>query len=74
MLTSVLRLGNRDGGLLTLINGWRDPGCGESCLEMFLEVVGHADGFGPAGFLDGFHLGPGALQLFWGLGPEGRVD
>ena len=38
------------------------------------QVVGHADRLRFAGFFDGFHSGPGVLQLGVGFGEVWRVD
>lgn len=40
--------------------GW-DGGRFESGAEVLGEVVGHADGLGAAGTMNGFHVGPGGL-------------
>ena len=62
------------GVVFDLVDGGRDGGCCEGGLEVDLQVVGHADRFGFAGFLDGFHFGPGVLEVGGGFGEEGGVD
>jgi len=62
------------GVVFDLVDGGWDPGCCEGGLEVCLQVVGYADRLGFAGFLDGFHFRPGALEVSGGFGEDGGVD
>lgn len=53
--------------------GWHLGGF-EDRFQVFLEEVGHAYGLGPAGCLDGLHIGPLLLKGLGSLCWEGGMD
>jgi len=59
---------------LDLVDSGLDLCSPEHDLEVLLEEVGHSDGPGTAGLLDGLEVGPLLLQLLVRVGEEGRVD
>lgn len=60
--------------ILNLIDRRLNPRRLQSSLQMLNQIVRDTDGLRAAGVLNGLHLGPGALQVLGGLGPEGRMD